>query len=85
MSYFATIDPSKIVVAYALKPSSQSGCVNILVDAAGTVLSANGDTRPPGTDGPWEAFQPTGAGVYTAWANGVAHPYGVVLTDKLPK
>jgi hypothetical protein len=82
---FATIDPTKIVVAYQVKPSSQTGCYNLLLDAAGTVFSAHGDTRAPGTDGPWEQFQPTGVGVYTAWADGKAWPYGVVLIDKLPK
>lgn len=85
LAMFTTIDPTKVIVAYAVKPSAQAGCINVLVDAAGTVFSAHGDTRPPGTDGAWEAGQLTGSGIVTFWADGKAHSYGLVYTDKLPK
>lgn len=85
MQIFVTVDPSKVIAAKQVIPSkAQPGCFNYILED-GSVFSAHGDTRPAGTDGPWEAGQPTGAGIVTFWADNEAHTYGVVLTDKLPK
>lgn len=85
MQIFATVDPTKIIMAKATQPAAGfPGCLNYILED-GSVFSAHGDTRPISAAGPWEAGQPTGSGLVTFWADGVPHPYGVVLTGALPR
>src|SRR6185295_3319056 len=66
---FARLDSSKVVPYTELRKSGQAGCVN-LITPNGEVFSAHGDTRPAGTDGPWEQGQVSG-GQITYRADGV--------------
>ena len=50
---FAHFDSSKVVAYKELVKSTREGCFNMTLDD-GTVFSGAGDTRPAGTDGPWE-------------------------------
>ena len=79
----ATLDNAKVYPYKALKPSSQPGCVNVIL-LDDRVLSAHGDDRDPGTDGPWEQAQVTGAAAAFA-AGGEVFVHLVVPADKLPR
>ena len=73
----------KAVPYSELKPSSQAGCVNVILPN-GRVFSAHGDDRDPGTDGPWEQGQVTGNAV-AYLADGQTFGYLLLAVDKLPK
>ena len=79
----ATLDNATVYPYKALKPSSQPGCVNVIL-LDDRVLSAHGDDRDPGTDGPWEQAQVTGAAAVFAAADQV-FVHLVVPADKLPR
>lgn len=80
--HFSKFDGSKVVPYKALKPSSNSGCVNVILPTD-RVLSAHGDDRDPGTDGPWEQGQVSGNAV-TFVAAGELFTWLIVPVDKLP-
>ena len=80
---FVHFDSSKVVPYKELKPSSHAGCVNVILPT-GEVLSAHGDTRPSGTDGPWEQGQVSGNVVtFRAFDEGY-FSWLLVPVDKLP-
>lgn len=75
-------DSSVVYPFKELKPSSHSGCVNVVL-LDGSVLSAQGDTRPAGTDGPWEQGQVSGNAVILS--DGQDHYTWLIMpSDKLP-
>jgi len=75
-------DGAKVIPYLALLPSSRHGCVNVILPD-GSVLSAHGDTRPAGVDGPWEQGEVAGQSV-TFRAEGVYFTYIIVPVGKLP-
>ena len=79
---FAHFDSAKVVPYTTLKPSAQSGCVNVILPD-GRVLSAHGDDRDPSTDGPWEQGQVSG-NVVTFHADGAYLAWLIVPVEKLP-
>ena len=80
---FSKFDGSKVIPYKALKPSSHAGCVNVILPD-GSVLSAKGDTRPAGTDGPWEQGQVSGNAVtFKAFDDGY-FTWLIVPVDALP-
>lgn len=79
---FAQLDGAKAVPYIELKKSSQAGCVNVILPG-GRVLSAHGDDRDPGTDGPWEMAQVQG-GQATFTDGEKFYTYLIVPVDKLP-
>lgn len=86
---FATFDSAKVVPYTQLKPSAQSGCVNVILPD-GRVFSGHhgdleGNVRPAGTDGPWEQGQLTGSGgAITYRIDGQPETWLIVPVDKLP-
>lgn len=81
--HWSTLDGTRAVLYQELKPSAQAGCVNVVL-LNGEVLSAHGDTRPAGTDGPWEQAQVSGQ-IATYLADGEAFTWLIVAGDKLPR
>lgn len=81
--HFAAFDSSKVIPCASLKPSAQSGCVNVILPD-GTVLSAHGDNRPEGTDGPWEQGMVSGNAVLYL-ADGAYFAWLLMPADKLPR
>lgn len=79
---FAQLDGSKAVPYIELRKSAQAGCVNVILPG-GRVLSAHGDDRDPGTDGPWEMAQVQG-GQATLTDGEKFYTYLIVPVDKLP-
>lgn len=80
---YSKFDSAKVIPYKALKPSSQSGCVNVILPD-GLVLSAHGDTRPAGTDGPWEQGVVSGSAVtFRAGSDGY-FTHLIVPVDKIP-
>lgn len=76
-------DGSKVIPYKTLKPSSRAGCVNVILPND-RVLSAHGDDRDPGTDGPWEQGQVSGNAVtFRAFDEGY-FTHLIVPMDKLP-
>lgn len=81
--HFSTLDGSRAVPCQELRPSSQAGCVNVILPD-GRVLSAHGDDRDPGSDGPWEQGQVAGQ-LVTYLADGKFFTWIIVPADKLPR
>lgn len=79
---FSKFDGSKVIPYRELKKSSRAGCVNVILPN-GNVLSAQGDDRPAGTDGPWEQGQVSGNAVTL---KDFEHTWTwlIVPVDKLP-
>lgn len=79
----AHFDSSKVIPYVELKPSAHEGCVNVILPN-GRVLSAKGDDRDPGTDGPWEQGQVSGNIVtFKAFEEGY-YTWQIVPVEKLP-
>ena len=77
------LDTSKGLIAVkAVQPSSQPGCANLILPDD-RVLSAHGDDRDPGTDGPWEQGKVTG-NVVAYHADGRYFAYPFIVIDGLP-
>jgi hypothetical protein len=76
-------DQSKVYPYQELKKSSRDGCVNVILPD-GEVLSGKGETRPAGTDGPWEQGQVIGNEVTYA-VDGEFYTHLIVPIDKLPR
>ncbi len=82
----ATPQVSGIIHYASKKPSSQAGCSNYILPS-GRVFSCQGDgsagDRDPGTDGPWEQGQESGA-LTTFRAGGALYTWLLAPVDKLP-
>lgn len=79
---FAKLDTAKVILYKQLKPAAQAGTVNVILPDD-RVLSAHGDDRDPGTDGPWEQGQVAGQAVVFR-ADNTYWPYLILPVDKLP-
>lgn len=75
-------DSARVVPYKQLKPSATQGCVNVILPD-GRVLSAHGDDRDPGSDGPWEQGQVAGQSV-TFSDGSKYYTYLIVPVDKVP-
>jgi len=84
---FAALTSSKVVPYKQLKPSSRTGCVNVILPDgqvfSGNVHDGEGNVRPAGTDGPWEQAQVAG-NVATYHTAGELCTWLIAPVDKLP-
>ena len=80
---FAHFDSSKVIPYDTIKPSSRAGCSNVILPD-GRVLSAHGDDRDPGSDGPWEQGMVSGNAVQYL-ADGVFFVWLLMPSKELPR
>lgn len=82
---FVMIDPKTVILYARRKSSSRTGCTNY-IRPDGLVVSCQRDgsldTRPAGTDGPWEQFQETGS-LATVNVGGLFYCFGLAPVDKV--